>query len=208
MIINNCFTKIQINAPISIVIVLLLYMDADLYCCSLAKQGKHEAAGWPNTAYGVSKIGVTVMCMIQQRQLDAEKREDIIVNAVCLQFYMYLSMKAIGQFLVGQFELSFCVGHSLFKCLNCILYIIWERGGTGVITPFWGYQHCCIIYIFLLDWVVSQQKKISNNESVVYVSFKLFCGWHCGKVSQIYPDKEMLRSEYVWCICVCSHEAN
>ncbi|XP_070197436.1 carbonyl reductase [NADPH] 1-like isoform X2 [Littorina saxatilis] len=48
---------------------------------SLAKEGKHEAAGWPNSAYGVSKIGVTVMSMVHQRCLDAEKREDIVVNA-------------------------------------------------------------------------------------------------------------------------------
>ncbi|KAK7491169.1 hypothetical protein BaRGS_00017606 [Batillaria attramentaria] len=50
---------------------------------NLAKEGKHEAAGWPSSAYGVSKIGVTVMSFIQQRQFDAEKREDIIVNACC-----------------------------------------------------------------------------------------------------------------------------
>ncbi|XP_070198553.1 carbonyl reductase [NADPH] 3-like isoform X4 [Littorina saxatilis] len=50
---------------------------------SLAKEGKHEAAGWPSSAYGVSKVGVTVMSMIQQRQFDAEGKEDIIVNACC-----------------------------------------------------------------------------------------------------------------------------
>ncbi|XP_025088757.1 carbonyl reductase [NADPH] 1-like [Pomacea canaliculata] len=48
---------------------------------SLAKENKHVAAGWPNTAYGVSKIGVTVMSFIQQKEL--EGREDIIVNACC-----------------------------------------------------------------------------------------------------------------------------
>lgn len=49
----------------------------------LAREEKHQAAGWPNTAYGTSKIGVTVMSFIQQRQLDAQNKEDIIVNACC-----------------------------------------------------------------------------------------------------------------------------
>ncbi|XP_076467881.1 carbonyl reductase [NADPH] 3-like [Babylonia areolata] len=49
----------------------------------LAKEGKHKEAGWPETAYGVSKIGVTVLTMIQQRQMDTDSREDIMVNACC-----------------------------------------------------------------------------------------------------------------------------
>lgn len=49
----------------------------------LAKENKHQEAGWPNTAYGVSKIGVTVMSFLQQRQLDAESAQDIVVNACC-----------------------------------------------------------------------------------------------------------------------------
>lgn len=52
----------------------------------LAREEKHQAAGWPNTAYGTSKIGVTVMSFIQQRQLDAQNKEDIIVNACCPGF--------------------------------------------------------------------------------------------------------------------------
>ncbi|XP_076446834.1 carbonyl reductase [NADPH] 1-like [Babylonia areolata] len=50
---------------------------------SLAQTDSHQAAGWPDSAYGVSKIGVTVMSMVQQRQLDAAKKDDIIVNACC-----------------------------------------------------------------------------------------------------------------------------
>lgn len=48
------------------------------------KAGKHEASGWPNTAYGVSKIGVTLLAKVHQELFDADTtREDIIVNAVC-----------------------------------------------------------------------------------------------------------------------------
>jgi NAD(P)-dependent dehydrogenase (short-subunit alcohol dehydrogenase family) len=38
--------------------------------------------GWPKFAYGVSKIGVTVMTQIQQREMDRTGVDDIIVNAV------------------------------------------------------------------------------------------------------------------------------
>jgi len=50
---------------------------------SLAQDGKHEAAGWCNTSYGVSKIGCTKMTMILQQEMDADPREDIVVNACC-----------------------------------------------------------------------------------------------------------------------------
>lgn len=49
-----------------------------------AKKGTHQKEGWPNTAYGVSKIGVTAMSLIQQRELLKDSsRPDIIVNACC-----------------------------------------------------------------------------------------------------------------------------
>ncbi|KAH9513988.1 NADH-cytochrome b5 reductase [Bulinus truncatus] len=48
-----------------------------------SQTGSHKEAGWPNFAYGVSKIGVTVMSMIQQRELDAQGADDIVVNACC-----------------------------------------------------------------------------------------------------------------------------
>ena len=48
--------------------------------------GDFESKGWPNTdhtAYGVSKIGVTAMTIIQQKEFDKEtERADIVVNAV------------------------------------------------------------------------------------------------------------------------------
>ncbi|XP_033743198.1 carbonyl reductase [NADPH] 1-like [Pecten maximus] len=49
-----------------------------------AKKDAHQKEGWPNTAYGVSKIGVTAMSLIQQRELLKDSsRQDIIVNACC-----------------------------------------------------------------------------------------------------------------------------
>ncbi|ODN00613.1 Carbonyl reductase [NADPH] 3 [Orchesella cincta] len=50
---------------------------------SLAAEGKHEEAGWPNTSYGVSKVAVSALGRIQQREFD-EKRpnDDIVLNNV------------------------------------------------------------------------------------------------------------------------------
>ncbi|XP_069126393.1 carbonyl reductase [NADPH] 1-like [Argopecten irradians] len=48
-----------------------------------AKKGKHGDLGWPDSAYGASKIGVTVMTLIQQRDLLKDTRKDIVVNACC-----------------------------------------------------------------------------------------------------------------------------
>ncbi|XP_052826023.1 carbonyl reductase [NADPH] 3 isoform X2 [Octopus bimaculoides] len=50
------------------------------------KNGDYKAKGWPSffhTIYGVSKIGVTTMSIIQQKVLDSEGKEDIVVNACC-----------------------------------------------------------------------------------------------------------------------------
>ncbi|XP_048349489.1 carbonyl reductase [NADPH] 1-like [Sphaerodactylus townsendi] len=48
------------------------------------KNGVHEKEGWPNTAYGVSKIGVTVLSRIQARLLNETRKADgILLNACC-----------------------------------------------------------------------------------------------------------------------------
>lgn len=48
------------------------------------KNKVHEKEGWPNTAYGVSKIGVTVLSRIYARKLSEERRGDgILLNACC-----------------------------------------------------------------------------------------------------------------------------
>ncbi|XP_050188838.1 carbonyl reductase [NADPH] 1 [Myiozetetes cayanensis] len=49
-----------------------------------AKKGVHGKEGWPNTAYGVSKIGVTVLSRIQARLLNEKRKGDhILLNACC-----------------------------------------------------------------------------------------------------------------------------
>ncbi|XP_060689749.1 carbonyl reductase [NADPH] 1 [Hemiscyllium ocellatum] len=49
-----------------------------------AKQGVHSEQGWPSSAYGVSKIGVTVLSRIHARKLTKERPGDgILLNACC-----------------------------------------------------------------------------------------------------------------------------
>lgn len=47
-----------------------------------AKAGDHAQAGWPSTAYGVSKVAVSALTFIQQRAFDVDPRADIVVNSV------------------------------------------------------------------------------------------------------------------------------
>ncbi|XP_056147566.1 carbonyl reductase [NADPH] 1 [Lampris incognitus] len=48
------------------------------------KDGKHKEGGWPETAYGVSKTGLTVLSMILARRLSKERPNDqILLNACC-----------------------------------------------------------------------------------------------------------------------------
>ncbi|KAM4699060.1 carbonyl reductase [NADPH] 1-like [Discoglossus pictus] len=48
------------------------------------KNGVHQEKGWPSTAYGVTKIGVTVLSRIQARQLEKTRKGDgILLNACC-----------------------------------------------------------------------------------------------------------------------------
>jgi len=47
----------------------------------LAKEGEHVKNGWPNSAYKVSKVGVSALTIIQQRVMDQERAgEDIVIN--------------------------------------------------------------------------------------------------------------------------------
>uniref|UniRef100_F7GG40 Carbonyl reductase (NADPH) n=1 Tax=Monodelphis domestica TaxID=13616 RepID=F7GG40_MONDO len=47
------------------------------------KKGVHQKEGWPNSAYGVTKIGVTVLS-IHARQLNEQRKGDkILLNACC-----------------------------------------------------------------------------------------------------------------------------
>ncbi|CAG2210736.1 CBR1 [Mytilus edulis] len=46
-----------------------------------AQTGSHQKQGFADWSYGMSKVGVTVMSFIQQRELNSDPREDIVVNA-------------------------------------------------------------------------------------------------------------------------------
>uniref|UniRef100_A0A8C0T807 Carbonyl reductase [NADPH] 1 n=1 Tax=Canis lupus familiaris TaxID=9615 RepID=A0A8C0T807_CANLF len=48
------------------------------------KKGVHRNEGWPDNAYGVTKIGVTVLSRIHARKLSEQRRDDkILLNACC-----------------------------------------------------------------------------------------------------------------------------
>ncbi|CAL9687736.1 unnamed protein product [Knipowitschia caucasica] len=48
------------------------------------KAGQHKEDGWPETAYGVSKTGLTTLSMILARRLSKERPHDnILLNACC-----------------------------------------------------------------------------------------------------------------------------
>ncbi|XP_045669502.1 carbonyl reductase [NADPH] 1-like [Ursus americanus] len=48
------------------------------------KKGVHRKEGWPDTAYGVTKIGVTVLSRIHARNLSEQRRGDkILLNTCC-----------------------------------------------------------------------------------------------------------------------------
>ncbi|KAM7322323.1 hypothetical protein ACRRTK_019164 [Alexandromys fortis] len=48
------------------------------------KKGVQEKEGWPNSAYGVSKIEVTVLSRIHARKLSEQRKGDkILLNACC-----------------------------------------------------------------------------------------------------------------------------
>lgn len=55
-----------------------------MFCfCRLAKIDNHTAKGWPNSAYSVSKVGISALSRIQQREIDETRPyDDILVNYV------------------------------------------------------------------------------------------------------------------------------
>uniref|UniRef100_UPI0037E7AE1A carbonyl reductase [NADPH] 1 n=1 Tax=Semicossyphus pulcher TaxID=241346 RepID=UPI0037E7AE1A len=49
-----------------------------------AQNGGHKKDGWPDTAYGISKTGLTTLSMILARKLSKERPNDgILLNACC-----------------------------------------------------------------------------------------------------------------------------
>ncbi len=47
-----------------------------------AKEGKHEEKGWPNSAYASSKVGLSALTVIQQREFDKDTSKDIVINHI------------------------------------------------------------------------------------------------------------------------------
>jgi carbonyl reductase 1 len=48
-----------------------------------AKQNSHQDNGYPNSAYGMSKLALIAASLIQQRIFDEKSNKDIVVNACC-----------------------------------------------------------------------------------------------------------------------------
>ncbi|KAM9365004.1 uncharacterized protein KZ484_011225 [Pholidichthys leucotaenia] len=49
-----------------------------------AKKGEHKEDGWPETGYGMSKVGLTSLSMIHARRISKERPNDgILINACC-----------------------------------------------------------------------------------------------------------------------------
>lgn len=82
MALNKCSQPLQLELrAIKTVEDLNKYMNKFV---EAAKKELHTQEGWPSTAYGVSKIGVTLLSRIQQAMIDADTtRNDIIINACC-----------------------------------------------------------------------------------------------------------------------------
>lgn len=49
---------------------------------SAAEAGDHQSKGWPNSTYVVSKIGLSSLTRIQQREFDQDSRKDLVINHV------------------------------------------------------------------------------------------------------------------------------
>jgi carbonyl reductase 1 len=53
------------------------------YLSRAVSDGTHREEGWPNSAYVVSKIALSALTIIQQRELDRSRPgEDILINSV------------------------------------------------------------------------------------------------------------------------------
>lgn len=56
-------------------------MKIFLYCTRSAKNGKNTEDGWGNSAYVVSKVGVSALTIIQQREINKDtSRPGISIN--------------------------------------------------------------------------------------------------------------------------------
>ena len=80
---------------------------------SATKTDKHGEKGYSNSAYGMSKVGVTVMSIIQAREMAKDTRKDIVINAVSIHALSYdiwyVCKKSCScMSLSSVFQFSFC----------------------------------------------------------------------------------------------------
>ena len=82
---------------------------------SSANNGDHGKYGWPSSTYSASKIGVSALTRIQQRQFDQDSREDLIVNCVHPGYVDTDMTKHKGPLKIeeGKFSSQFDVCHRL-----------------------------------------------------------------------------------------------
>ena len=63
--------------------ILIYYRSTNPVFYSSAQNDTHKDEGYASTAYGMSKVGVTVMTPIQQNMLDKEfPGKDVVLNSV------------------------------------------------------------------------------------------------------------------------------
>ena len=83
-----------------------------IICCRAANVGRHTQKGWPNSAYGTSKMCVTQITGIQQKQFDSDTRQDIVINSVSKHNVFLHNFIILKNEFWKRFEL-------LFSFLNC-----------------------------------------------------------------------------------------
>ncbi|XP_041866320.1 carbonyl reductase [NADPH] 1-like [Melanotaenia boesemani] len=57
-----------------------------------AKRGEHKNSGWPDTAYGISKTGLTTLSLILARRLSKERPNDGILLSACCPGWVQTDM--------------------------------------------------------------------------------------------------------------------
>ena len=84
-----------------------------------AADESHKQLGWPNTTYGVSKVGVSALTRIQQRQFDQDSsREDIIINHVHPGIVdTDMTSHKVSSQVINPFPEYYCYRQDLYVCL-------------------------------------------------------------------------------------------
>ncbi len=113
-----------------------LFFYFSTYVYSAVQRGDHPELGWPKknwVSYIASKIAVSAMTRIQQRDFDVDSRQDIIVNHVHPGF-VKTTMAPNGVLTIEEGMLPIVVGHQLLIAIrstkHSILFI-------GAVAPAW-----------------------------------------------------------------------